>query len=329
MNYTEIVATLKSIGWEENVEGTQYVKYSRFKVPTATETEWEHFYVQVEDGYAYLCLHSKFAEWSKDFRNKTLGGITVGGKRGGHILLSSNMTAFKKVTGGTGNKIYEYFPLRFQRHSDLLAAVEVIAEKAKFIINGVPKDTTAIKPITSDRGTSELQDGGNSEVSGEDSDPHLDGQSLNDEAPLRTPLTPEEDERRRKKQAENGALGEQLAMQYEIARLTELGCPDPIDCVQQVSLVDVGAGFDIHSNWNGEERFIEVKTSQEGVDHFFISVNELNRLGELKERGWIYRVDLSNKENVMGCIEPIPNATAELSKAGVLEAIQFKATILR
>lgn len=329
MNYTEIVATLKSIGWKENVEDTQYVNYSRFKVPTATETVWEHFYVQVEDGYAYLCLHSKFAEFSKDFRNKTLGGITVGGKRGAHILLSSNMTAFKKVTGGTGNKIYEYFPLRFQRESDLLAAVEVIAEKAKFIVNSVPKDTPAIKPITSVSATSELQDGGDSEVSGENSDPHLDRQSLKIETPLRIPLTPEEDERRRRKQAENGALGELLAMQYEIARLKELGCPNPIDCVRQVSLVDVGAGFDIHSNWDGEERFIEVKTSQDGVDYFFISINELNRLGELKERGWIYRVDLSNEDSELGCIEPISNASAELSKAGVLEAIQFKATIRR
>jgi hypothetical protein len=145
----------------------------------------------------------------------------------------------------------------------------------------------------------------------------------------RTPLSPEADEAKRKKQAENGAIGEQLAMQYEIARLTELGCPNSNDCVRHVSLEDVGAGYDIQSNWNGQERCIEVKASELGVDYFFISSNELHRLGELKERGWIYRVDLSKKSSLMECIDPIPNAGTELNRTGVLEATQFKATILR
>ena len=127
-------------------------------------------------------------------------------------------------------------------------------------------------------------------------DPLLSQVSFQTDASRRRPLTPEQDEQRRKKQAKNGELGEQLAMQYEIARLTELGCPNSVDHVRQVSLIDVGAGFDIHSNWNGDERCIEVKASELGVDHFFISINELIQLGELRERGWIYRVDLSNKK---------------------------------
>lgn len=327
MNYTEIVAALKSIGWEENLEGTQYVKYSRFKVPTATE--WEHFYVQVEDGYAYLCIHSRFAEWSKDFKNKRLGGITVGGKRGGHILLSSNMTAFKKVTGGTGNKIYEYFPLRFQREADLLAAVDVIAEKAKFLVKSTPKEQLTITLATTESGTFESQDSGDSQISDERSDPYLDQRVLKIDPSFRTPLTPEEDERRRKKQVENGAHGELLAMQFEISRLTKLDCQDPAQYVKQISLEDVGAGYDIYSNWNGDERFIEVKASQLGSDTFFISSNELDVLVSKGARAWIYRVDLSEQESPTGCVYPIPNAGDELKRNGVLEATQYRATIQR
>jgi len=327
MNYTEIIAALKSIGWDENVEGTQYVKYSRFKVPTATD--WEHFYVQVENGYAYLCLHSRFAEWSKDFKNKSLGGITVGGKRGSHILLSSNMTAFKKVTGGTGNKIYEYFPLRFQRVSDLLAAVEVIAEKANFVVRSTSRDQATITLSTTDSGTFGSQDDGDSQISDKNYDPRLDQGDLKIDPSLRTPLKPEEDERRRKKQAENGALGERLAMQFEISRLKKLDCQDPAQYVMQISLEDVGAGFDIYSNWNGDERFIEVKASQLGSDTFFISANEIEVLTSKGSRAWIYRVDLSEQESPVGCVYPIPNAGEELKRQGVLEATQYRATIQR
>lgn len=327
MNYTEIVATLISMGWDKDHDGKQYERNDRFKV--RTNTGWEYFYVHLENGTSYLCLHSKFAEYSRDFKRKSLG-ITVGGvKRGSHQMLSSNMTEFKEVSGSTGRKIFEFFPLQFQRRSDLIAAIEVISEKAGFLVRNVQKELSAEIVGTSKGDTFQSHDDDKFTELEEASEPSLNQGSFKMDTSARVPLTPEMDEQRRKKQAENGAIGEQLAMQYEIARLTELGCPNSDDCVRHVSLEDVGAGYDIQSNWNGQERCIEVKASELGVDYFFISSNELHRLGELKERGWIYRVDLSKKSSLMECINPIPNAGAELSKTGVLEATQFKATILR
>jgi hypothetical protein len=325
MNYQDIVDTLISVGWKKDLEGTQYERNVRFKVPT--EDGWEYFYVHIQDGYAYLCLHTKFEKYAKDFRDKSIHGISLGGiKNGQRVMRSSNMTYFEKVPGRT---TYNFFPIRFQRKSDLIAAIEVIAEKAGFSVRSVQRESPSEIFSPSEGINFGSQDSDDHSKFEEVSDPPPNHDSFETNSSSHMPLSPEMDEERRKKQAENGALGEQIAMRYEVARLAELGCPNPIDCVQQVSLIDVGAGFDIHSSWNGEERFIEVKASQDGADYFFISVNELNRLQKLKERGWIYRVDLSKKETVMDCIEPISNASAELSKTGVLEAIQFKATILR
>lgn len=143
----------------------------------------------------------------------------------------------------------------------------------------------------------------------------------------RAPVSPEEDEQRRKKQAENGALGEVLAKQYEIARLIELSCPNPEAHVDHVALRDIGAGYDIYSVWNGETRCIEVKAGESKVDSFFISSNEVETLTELKEQGWIYLVDLSKKDDLLNCVTTISNAGEKLAPEGVLKPTQFRATL--
>ena len=191
------------------------------------------------------------------------------------------------------------------------------------LVDRVPMGSLLSTPSSYRQNDSVIGDPGGSILNDSATDDSLTKQGT------RAPLSPEADEAKRKKQAENGALGEQLAMQYEISRLSRLGCPNSIDCVHQVSLDDVGAGYDIHSKWNEEERFIEVKASEIGAEYFFISNNELQKLEELKELGWIYRVDLSKRSDVMGCIDTIPNAGVELRKSGVLEATQYKATIPR
>ena len=207
--------------------------------------------------------------------------------------------------------------------------MEVIAEKANFLVKSAPKELSAITLATSDSSTFDSQDGDSSSSSEEVSVPLLDQGFFQIGATSRTPLTPEEDERRRKKQAENGALGEQLAMQFERSRLTKLSCQDPTQYVRQISLEDVGAGYDIYSNWDGQERFIEVKASELGSDSFFISSNEIKVLVSKGDRAWIYRVDLSARDDPIGCVCPIPNAGAELNREGVLEPTQYRATIPR
>lgn len=90
--------------------------------------------------------------------------------------------------------------------------------------------------------------------------------------------------------AETGRVGELIAMDAERLRLQDLGCLDVEQAIVHVALRRVDAGFDIESNWNGERRCIEVKSSTtEGCD-FFLSVGECSRLVDLGLQAWLYRV---------------------------------------
>ncbi|WP_410705134.1 protein NO VEIN domain-containing protein, partial [Chryseobacterium sp. SIMBA_029] len=44
-------------------------------------------------------------------------------------------------------------------------------------------------------------------------------------------------------------------------RLYSLGCANPVDHIVRVSESDVGAGYDMRSMFEGETRYIEVKSS--------------------------------------------------------------------
>jgi hypothetical protein len=92
--------------------------------------------------------------------------------------------------------------------------------------------------------------------------------------------------------AETGRLGELLAVADEERRLLKLGCPDPKGHVEHTALNRVDAGFDVESNWNGERRCIEVKTSTTDGDDFFISEGERAKLLALGSQAWLYRVML-------------------------------------
>ena len=90
--------------------------------------------------------------------------------------------------------------------------------------------------------------------------------------------------------AETGRIGELIAMDAERLRLQGIGCLDVDEAIVHVALQRVDAGFDIESNWNGERRCIEVKSSTtEGCD-FFLSVGERNKLVDLGLTAWLYRV---------------------------------------
>lgn len=92
--------------------------------------------------------------------------------------------------------------------------------------------------------------------------------------------------------AETGRSGELLALAEEKRRLRELGCPDPEASVDHTALRRVDAGFDIESNWNGERRCIEVKSTTTDGEDFFISENERTKLLALGSQAWLYRVIL-------------------------------------
>lgn len=104
----------------------------------------------------------------------------------------------------------------------------------------------------------------------------------------------EELRRQQERNSETGRAGELVALAWERARLGRLipPCPDPEKHAQRISSDDVGAGYDILSNWPGEERFIEVKATSGSEPEFFMSENERRTLATHGLRAWIYRVEL-------------------------------------
>jgi hypothetical protein len=106
----------------------------------------------------------------------------------------------------------------------------------------------------------------------------------------RVPLTAEEFEIQQERNSEVGQAGELLAVQDELERLRQFGCPEPKKFVSRVALSDVGRGYDIESTWPGHERCIEVKTSTKSGSDFFLTQNERRVLSELAQRAWLYRV---------------------------------------
>ena len=90
-----------------------------------------------------------------------------------------------------------------------------------------------------------------------------------------------------------GDLGEELVMKYEKKRLIDLGKKDLADSIEHVSMTQGdGTGYDIKSfNEDGTDRFVEVKTTKQGIDtEFFMSPNEIE-FSELNQKSYyLYRV---------------------------------------
>lgn len=92
-------------------------------------------------------------------------------------------------------------------------------------------------------------------------------------------------------QSEIGEKGEQYILDVERRKLKNT---DYKDKVEQISKKDNSAGYDILSfEENGTELYIEVKTTDNNDDIFFITQNELKKAENLKDEGkryLIYRV---------------------------------------
>jgi hypothetical protein len=136
------------------------------------------------------------------------------------------------------------------------------------------------------------------------------------------PVTPEEANRRRQKQAENGELGELAAMRFEEQRLRKMDCPNIDQCLKHIAKSNTNAGFDILSEWNGESRYIEVKASENGGNDFFISENEVTRLTHFKSDGWLYFVDLSKRDAPNYGVTPLQDPGSKFEKDATLTPAQ-------
>jgi Domain of unknown function (DUF3883) len=123
-----------------------------------------------------------------------------------------------------------------------------------------------------------------------------------EKTPFKSPikdLSIDELEKKLALQREIGVIGEEIAYQYECDRLKSFGCLVPATNIEKISGSNVSAGYDLKSDFAGEKRFIEVKSSTSSKDGFYISENERKVLTELGDEAFIYlvHVDRSNSTN--------------------------------
>lgn len=104
------------------------------------------------------------------------------------------------------------------------------------------------------------------------------------------PLTFDDLLERLARQKRIGTLGEAAALRHEHSRLLAQGCAQPESSIQNLTQTDVGAGYDLVSEFNGEVRYIEVKSSVARETSFFVSENERKTLLRLGEQAYIYLV---------------------------------------
>lgn len=112
----------------------------------------------------------------------------------------------------------------------------------------------------------------------------------------RRPISEEEHLRSLERNSKTGRAGEDWVLAWERSRLANLQppCPDPERYVTHIALSNVGAGYDIVSEWPpGEKRYIEVKTTTGQSAEFFMTENERKTLAALGMQAWIYRVELN------------------------------------
>ena len=108
----------------------------------------------------------------------------------------------------------------------------------------------------------------------------------------RTPVTQQHLEEIIKIEKEVGEKAEQLTLSYEKERLKD-DYPDMAMSVEQISKIDVAAGYDIES-FNGKgstlttDRMIEVKGTSGTTPYFYWSENEIETAKSLKEKYWVY-----------------------------------------
>ena len=128
------------------------------------------------------------------------------------------------------------------------------------------------------------------------------------------------------KDIKNGLLGEQLVINYEIEKLSNLGLYDYISKVKWTSMESDAYGYDIDSfdvdaNGNIIPIKIEVKTTGSKVDtEFFVSKNEVETSKKFKKNYCVYRVYDVNSQT-----PKFYKAYGEVEDNFILDPVTFKA----
>ncbi len=119
------------------------------------------------------------------------------------------------------------------------------------------------------------------------------------------------------KKKELGNDGETWALEYEKRRITK---PSLNKRIKRISVIDVGAGYDIVSFENNDsknfDRFIEVKTYK-GKPHFHWSHNEIAKASVMGDKYFIYLVDadLLNCDDYDDVVQIIKNPIETIAKS--------------
>lgn len=114
-----------------------------------------------------------------------------------------------------------------------------------------------------------------------------------------------------KKRIEIGEVGEYLALSFEKQRiLKEEGASFLFHLEHSSKEIGDGLGYDITSIYNGQEIFIEVKTttSSDSSNNIFFTSNELNVMNLKEDKYWLYRVFDCNIKEKTGKIQIIKGA---------------------
>lgn len=149
------------------------------------------------------------------------------------------------------------------------------------------------KPSKEERGTWKLTDLAHTKI------PDLNNESVIENELTIDKMTQEALEEILEIQKAIGDFGEEIVKNYEVEKLNKLGMSDLCEKVKIISGSDCRAGFDIISfDEQGNEKYIEVKSSTTDESDFYISLNEINKSKELKNGYCLYLVrgiDLSKK----------------------------------
>ena len=142
-------------------------------------------------------------------------------------------------------------------------------------------------------------------------------------------MSPEDLLKKLERQDTIGTKGEDFAIAYEKERLEGLGAkPEHFDeYIIDRRKINVSQGYDIESHFDGQSRYIEVKTTTVNAEaDFFFSTNEFNVLKEKGEEAYIYRVVLSEDLESIVEIREIQNPFGDRETSN-FKAIAFKASL--
>ena len=148
-------------------------------------------------------------------------------------------------------------------------------------------------------------------------------------ASLKKEMPPEELLKKLERQDAISTKGEDFAIEYEKNRLEKLGANlSKIDeYIIDRRKINVSQGYDIESHFDGQSRYIEVKTTTVNAEaDFFFSTNEFNVLKAKGEEAYIYRVLLSEDLESIVEIREIQNPFGD-KETSAFKAIAFKASL--